>query len=77
MESRKAAGASGRAAILYGVKSIAAYLGVSVHVVYARIRRNAFPVFRLGNVVCARRPTLDAYFSKLEESATAGDRRRN
>lgn len=59
--------------LLYGVKAIAAFLGLTERQAQHRIDDGALPTFRLGGkkrgTICARRTTLRAHLAKLEREA--------
>lgn len=59
--------------LLYGVKAIGAYLGITARQAEHKIVRGHLPVFRLGDVVCARARTVDAYLAKLESDGMKGE----
>lgn len=65
-----------KADLLYGVKAIAAFLGLTRPQAQHRIDRGELPTFRLGEgvrgTICARRTTLRAHLAKLEREAQAG-----
>lgn len=59
--------------LLYGVKAIAAFLGLTERQAQHRIDDGALPTFRLGGkkrgTICARRTTLRSHLAKLEREA--------
>lgn len=59
--------------LLYGVKAIAAFLGLTARQAQHRIDDGALPTFRLGGkqrgTICARRTTLRSHLAKLERKA--------
>lgn len=65
-----------QADLLYGVKAIAAFLGLTDRQAQHRIDDGALPTFRLGGkargTICARRTTLRSHLAKLEREAQAG-----
>lgn len=64
-----------KADLLYGVKAIAAFLGLTDKQAEHRIAEGALPTFRLGGkkggTICARRTTLRDHLAKLERAARA------
>ena len=60
--------------LLYGSKAIAAHLGVAKGVAVHLIRSRAVPWFALAGVACARRSTLAAYLTAMEEGQQAPER---
>lgn len=62
--------------LLYGVGSIAAFLGMPKRTCQHRIDQGQLPTFRLGGkkggTICARRTTLRSHLAKLEREAQAG-----
>ena len=59
--------------LLYGVGSIAAFLGMPKRTCQHRIDQGQLPTFRLGGkkggTICARRTTLRDHLAKLERAA--------
>lgn len=59
--------------LLYGVKAIGEFLGLTTRQAQHRIDEGVIPTFRLGGVkrgtICARRTTLRAHLAKLEREA--------
>lgn len=47
--------------LLYGVKAIAAHLGITERQAYHLIEIGELPTFKLGGKVCARTCTLDRW----------------
>jgi len=62
--------------LLYGVKAIAAVLGLTQHQAQHRIDDGEIPTFRLGGkkrgTICARRSTLRRWLDDLERQANGG-----
>lgn len=63
--------------LLYGVKAIAAFLGLTDRQAQHRIDDGALPTFRLGGrargTICARRSTLRDHLAQLERAAREAD----
>ncbi len=57
--------------LLYGLDAIAAHVGLTVPQVKWQIARSAWPTFKQGAIVCARRSTLAKHFA-AQEAASAG-----
>lgn len=55
--------------LLYGVKAIGAFLGLTRPQAQHRIDAGELPTFRMGGTICARRTTLRAHLAKLEREA--------
>jgi excisionase family DNA binding protein len=55
--------------ILRGAAEIAAYMGFERRVVYHLASKGALPVFRMGEIVCARRSTLLAWVIQQEAAS--------
>lgn len=64
-----------QADLLYGVKAIASFLGLTRPQAQHRIDAGDLPTFRLGGktrgTICARRTTLRSHLAKLEREAQA------
>lgn len=64
--------------LLYGVKAIAAFLGLTDRQAQHRIDAGDIPTFRLGGVkrgtICARRSSLRTWLADLERQAQAQGR---
>lgn len=62
--------------LLYGVKAIGTFLGLTERQAQHRIDGGTIPTFRLGGktrgTICARRATLRAWLSALERQAQTG-----
>ena len=62
-----------KADLLYGVKAIAAFLGLTDKQAEHRIAAGDIPTFRLGGkkggTICARRTTLRSHLATLERQA--------
>jgi excisionase family DNA binding protein len=54
--------------LLWGVASIASYLGVKRRVAYHLIETRRIPYFKVGKTVCARRSKLIAVLERLEDA---------
>ena len=52
--------------ILWRVKPIAAFLGLSEKAAQHRIDKGEVPTFRMGGTICARRSTLLAWIAAQE-----------
>lgn len=65
-----------QADLLYGVKAIASFLGLTSRQAQHRIDDGALPTFRLGGkargTICARRSSLRSHLAKLEREAQTG-----
>lgn len=65
-----------QADLLYGVKAIAAFLGLTDRQAQHRIDAGDLPTFRLGGkvrgTICARRTTLRSHLATLERQAQTG-----
>lgn len=57
--------------LLYGVKSIAEFLGIKERSAQHLVETRRIPYFKVGKTVCARRSKVLAAFDQLEESNTA------
>ena len=57
--------ATSDANLLYGVKAIAAFLGVTPRQALGLIERGHLTHFHVGKIVCARRSTLTAWLSRF------------
>ena len=55
--------------LLYGADAVAGYLKVSRAVVYHMVADKILPTFKLGNKVCSRRATLNAWLAAQERAA--------
>jgi hypothetical protein len=55
--------------VLYGAAAIAGFMGVPRRVVYHLASKSALPVFRMGEIVCARRSTLLAWVEGQEAAS--------
>ena len=55
--------------ILRGAAAIAAHLGFDRRVVYHLVARGSIPTFRLGETVCARKSTINAWIAAQEARA--------
>jgi hypothetical protein len=53
--------------LLYGVPSIAKFLGLKPNAVYHLVATGRVPHFKIGKTICARRAKLIAAFDALEE----------
>ncbi len=60
-------------ALLYGVPSIAAYLGVTDRTTRHLIETGRLPHFKLGATVVCRRATIDAWIAEMERGGGHGD----
>lgn len=64
-----------KADLLYGVKAIGTFLGLTARQAQHRIDAGDLPTFRLGtgkrSTICARRSTLRAHLAALERAASA------
>ena len=52
--------------LLYGVKAIAEFLGLSLGRTRWLIEAKRLPMFKIGGTVCSRRSTLAAWLDELE-----------
>lgn len=59
--------------ILYGVKAIAAFLGVRDRQALHLVETDRIPFFRVGKIVCARRAALRTWISQQEAKTSGGD----
>jgi hypothetical protein len=57
--------------ILYGVKDIAQYLGLTSRQTEHRILRGSIPTFKIGRTVCSTRSCLRDHFHRLITSNVA------
>ena len=57
--------------LLWGVASIASYLGVKRRVAYHLVETRRIPYFKVGRTVCARRSKLIAVLDEFEAQKTA------
>jgi hypothetical protein len=55
--------------LLYGVPSIAAFLGVRTRQASHRIASGSIPTFKIGKSICARRSSLAAWLRAQETPA--------
>ena len=53
--------------LLYGVPSIAEFLGITPAAVYHLAAKKRIPTFKVGKTVCARRARILEAFERLEE----------
>lgn len=60
--------------LLYGVRSIAEYLGVTRRQALYLVEKQAFAFWREGRVICARRGTIQAWMDGRERGAELGRR---
>ncbi len=58
--------------LLYGVRSIADFLGVSPRQALYLTEKQAFPFWREDRVICARRGTIQAWMTERERAARRG-----
>jgi hypothetical protein len=65
-DSAPALGSPPEEGLLYGAKSIAAFLGIRERQVRHMIEAGHIPTFKIGAVVAARRSTLAAWLDELE-----------
>lgn len=65
-----------QADLLYGVKAIGAFLGLTERQAQHRIDDGDLPTFRLGGkargTICARRSSLRSHLANLERQARGG-----
>ena len=59
-------------ALCYGVRSIAEHLGVKPRQALRLVELNRLPVFREGRVICAAKPSLDAWVARRAAEAEKG-----
>lgn len=52
--------------ILRGAAAIAEFMGCPRRAVYHMASKGGLPVFRMGDIVCARRSTLTAWIAEQE-----------
>lgn len=64
---------SPEADLLYGLPSIARYLGLKVTQARHLADTKAVPTFKVGRLVSARKSTLQAWMKELEEGARNHD----
>ena len=57
--------------ILQGASAIAAWTGFKTRTVYHLAATGALPTFKVGDLVCARKSTLDAWIAVQEQQARA------
>jgi excisionase family DNA binding protein len=57
--------------LLYGVTSIAKFLGIKRRAAEHLVETKRIPYFKMGKTVCARRSKLLAAFEQLEENMPA------
>ena len=57
--------------LLYGVKAIAAFLGIEDHQARHQCETKRLPCFKLGQIICARRSTLWRWLDEQEARAHA------
>ncbi len=57
--------------ILRGASAIAAFMGFERRVIYHLASKGTLPVFRMGDIVCARKSTLVAWVIQQEAAAKA------
>lgn len=55
--------------ILRGAEEISRYLGFPRRSIYHAASRGNIPVFRLGDIVCARKSTLTAWIAEQERAS--------
>ena len=55
--------------LLYGVPAIAAFLGLSVRQAWHQCESKRLPIFKLGNIICARRSSIAAWLAECEAAA--------
>jgi len=58
--------------LLYGAKAIADFLGLTEKQARNRIEAGVIPIFRMGGTICARRSTLTAWLTSLDDSSASG-----
>ena len=58
--------------LLYGVRSIAEYLGVTERRALYLAEKRAFPFWKEGRTICARRSTIKAWLDERERAARRG-----
>jgi excisionase family DNA binding protein len=56
--------------LLYGVKSIASFLGIKERSAQHLVETKRIPYFKVGKTVCARRSKLIEAMDRLEERQT-------
>ena len=56
-------------ALCYGVRSIADHLGVKPRQALRLVELKRIPVFREGRVICAAKPSLDAWVERRAAEA--------
>lgn len=57
--------------LLYGVPSIAEFLGIRLRQAKHRVEKGDIPTFRIGETICARRSSLTAWLAECEAKAQA------
>ena len=57
--------------LLYGLEAIAEHVGLTIPQVKHQIDKSAWPTFKQGRIVCARRSTLAKHFEAQEAKAKA------
>jgi len=68
----RAATAEPTGELLYGIRQISAYLGVSPRQALYLTEKQAFPFWREGRVICARRGTIQSWMTERERGARRG-----
>ncbi|MDB5596243.1 MAG: hypothetical protein JWM36_3204 [Hyphomicrobiales bacterium] len=58
-----------RSDLLSGYEEIGAYLGWTTRQAKHRAATGGLPTFKIGNIVCARRSSLDAWIAEREAEA--------
>ena len=59
--------------LLYGVKAIAEFLGLTRAQAQHRSDQGVIPTFRVGGTICARRVTLRAWLHDLDAPSNDND----
>jgi hypothetical protein len=57
--------------LVFGARAIGSTLGLTPRQVYHAAAHAHLPTFKIGGTICARKSTLMAWFSRLEEPAGA------
>lgn len=71
MSNPNESGTPGDADLLYSLAKIAAFLGITSRQAEYLATRGAFPSFRLGRTICARRSTLRSWLAQTERAAAS------
>lgn len=60
--------------LLYGIKTIARFLELSPRQTQHLHDTGQLPTFKLGRIICARKPTINAHFARIEADSQESDK---